>query len=188
MGLPSRSRSLGRGAHGKALSSPGCEAAARTPKREGVSPHVGPGGDSCGRSPLTPMSNLKLLTRIASMEESISSKKALFGHEKPACGDGASPAGGAPAARAPALPAGGPASTLRRHNSDCLGQASTRARLGRSTALRKHPTSSDYPTPSSPGNLVMESVGHIPSVDDSCAARASEGSRKDKSLGLLSEK
>ncbi|XP_047500523.1 uncharacterized protein LOC125046691 isoform X2 [Penaeus chinensis] len=179
------SRSLGRGPHGKSLSSPspGSEAAARTPKREGASPHVGPGGDSCGRSPLTPMSNLKLLTRIASMEESISSKKALFGR-----GDGASPAGGAPAARAPALPAGGPASTLRRHNSDCLGQANTRGRLGRSTALRKHPTSSDYPTPSSPGNLVMESVGHIPSVDDSSAARASEGSRKDKSLGLLSEK
>ncbi|ROT73541.1 putative transcription factor E2F7 [Penaeus vannamei] len=184
------SRSLGRGPHGKSLSSPspGSEAAARTPKREGASPQVGPGGDSCGRSPLTPMSNLKLLTRIASMEESISSKKALFGHEKSACGDGASPTKGTLPAKAPALPAGGPASTLRRHNSDCLGQANTRAKLGRSTTLRKHPTSSDYPTPSSPGNLVMESVGRIPSVDDSCATRASEGSRKDKSLGLLSEK
>ncbi|CAL4190947.1 unnamed protein product [Meganyctiphanes norvegica] len=167
-----------------------------TPKNNGASPRVVSGikSDSSWRSPFTPMTNLKLLTRVASMEESLSSKKVLFRADNVANQENEKPV---------SIPeknsnnvfttthTSSSISNLRRHRSENGSTRGGRSRdvvRGGST-LRKHPTGLEYPTPSSPGNLVIDKIGYIPSVDESSPViKPTEGSRKDKSLGLLSEK
>ncbi|XP_042216346.1 uncharacterized protein LOC121862283 isoform X2 [Homarus americanus] len=174
---------IGRGSNGKSYSYPSPGTEAQTPNGDGVSPYLTNGGS--GRSPPTPMSNLKLLTHIASMEESLTSKKVLFQNQSVSDKMTQSPSFVQTCVTSSSATKN--LSSLRRYNSDCLGQS--QSRLNRSTStLRKHPTSSDYPRPSSPGNLVIEGMGQLPSVDETSTNRSSEGSRKDKSLGLLSEK
>lgn len=124
-----------------------------------------------GRSPLTPTSNLKLLTRIASMEESFTSKKVLFN------GKGAKMTGKLPSQTRPHQK-----QKLQRYNSDNLSsqRVSGKAMAGETTSLKKHSSTDSHPQS-------LESVGHLPPLDE-VITRPSEGSRKDKSLGLLSEK
>ncbi|XP_068209006.1 uncharacterized protein [Palaemon carinicauda] len=167
------SRNVGRGSGGKSISSPTPGGEVGTPKQNGGSPYVTKSGGP-GRSPLTPMTNLKLLTRIASMEESLSTttKKVLFEKENK-CQE-----------VVPSLASG---LLRRRYNSECLGQSENNFSKEAKGVLRKHPTSDNYSPPNSPGNLVLEGVGQIPSIDDLTTTRP-EVSRKDKSLGLLSEK
>lgn len=133
------------------------------------------------------MSNLKLLTRIASMEESLTSKKVLFQNQSVKEKDGKD------LSNLESLLISSTTvkntSSLRRHNSDCLSESQSKIQVSKSAgALCKLPTNSECCRPSSPGNLVIEDVGHLPSLDETNTNRSSEGSRKDKSLGLLSEK
>nr|XP_045613554.1 uncharacterized protein LOC123767697 [Procambarus clarkii]XP_045613555.1 uncharacterized protein LOC123767697 [Procambarus clarkii]XP_045613556.1 uncharacterized protein LOC123767697 [Procambarus clarkii]XP_045613557.1 uncharacterized protein LOC123767697 [Procambarus clarkii]XP_045613558.1 uncharacterized protein LOC123767697 [Procambarus clarkii]XP_045613559.1 uncharacterized protein LOC123767697 [Procambarus clarkii]XP_045613560.1 uncharacterized protein LOC123767697 [Procambarus clarki len=179
-----RSRStLEKSSNGKLLSYSSPETGGGAQNR-GVSSPYQPSNGSQGRSPLTPMSNLKLLTRIASMEESLTSKKVLFQNQS--ISDKESQC----SSNVEFLAASNATTknvSFRRHNSECLGQSPRH--LTRSTStFRKHPTNTDYPRLSSPGNLVTENMGNLPSVDETTCNRSSEGSRKDKSLGVLSEK
>ncbi|MPC26329.1 Transcription factor E2F7 [Portunus trituberculatus] len=124
-----------------------------------------------GRSPLTPTSNLKLLTRIASMEESFTSKKMLFNSK-----------GTTISKKVPSQTRPRQKQRLQRYNSDGLStqQASSKAMTGEKTTLKKHSSTDSH-------SQGLEGVGHLPPLDE-VIARPSEGSRKDKSLGLLSEK
>lgn len=129
------------------------------------------------------MSNLKLLTRIASMEESLTSKKGLFQSQ---CenNENISPPVITESSSKAKIPQLG---KLRRHKSDNLNHNAGKNELGKCRVFRKHPSSSDYPSISSPGNLVLEAnVGQLAPLDET--SQRSECSRKDKSLGLLSEK
>ncbi|KAK8729017.1 hypothetical protein OTU49_008592 [Cherax quadricarinatus] len=177
--IPGSRSIIGRGNNGKSLSYPSPEV--QTPNGEGMSPHVSNGG--LGKSPLTPMSNLKLLTRIASMEESLTSKKVLFqsiNDQKVQCSSNVDSL----------LTSSSTAQTIpnfQHHSSECLHQSNNQSNTSTSTHL-KHTTSSYYLTPSSPGCLVTGNLGNLSSVDEISSNRSSEGSRKDKSLGLLSEK
>ncbi|KAK8729019.1 hypothetical protein OTU49_008592 [Cherax quadricarinatus] len=176
--IPGSRSIIGRGNNGKSLSYPSPEV--QTPNGEGMSPHVSNGG--LGKSPLTPMSNLKLLTRIASMEESLTSKKVLFqsiNDQKVQCSSNVDSL----------LTSSSTAQTIpnfQHHSSECLHQSNNQSNTSTSTHL-KHTTSSYYLTPSSPGCLVTGNLGNLSSVDEISSNRSSEGSRKDKSLGLLSE-
>lgn len=132
-----------------------------------------------GRSPLTPTSNLKLLTRIASMEESFSSKKMLF-HNKSI--------GSKLNENSPTLESHTTQTKsrqkpkLQRYNSDSVstGQGSGKVASASRTALRKHCSTDDH-------SQVMVGLGHLAPLEE-IITRPTESSRKDKSLGLLSEK
>lgn len=132
-----------------------------------------------GRSPLTPTSNLKLLTRIASMEESFSSKKMLFHNKSIGCNVNEN---------SPALKSQVTKTKtclkpkLQRYNSDSVssGRASGKATSARKTAFKKHCSTDDH-------SQVVAGLGHLVPLDD-IITRPTESSRKDKSLGLLSEK
>ncbi|KAK3890754.1 hypothetical protein Pcinc_005326 [Petrolisthes cinctipes] len=179
----SGSRGVGRGnGCGKSLSCPSPGTKVSTPSRSGMSPgQISAAG--LGRSPLTPMSNLKLLTRIASMEESLTSKKGLFQSQCENSENISPPVltESIPKAKVPQL------GKLRRHKSESQNQNGGKSELGKCNTFRKHPSSSDYPSISSPGNLVLEgNVGQLTPLDE--VSQRSECSRKDKSLGLLSEK
>ncbi|KAK4325837.1 hypothetical protein Pmani_003615 [Petrolisthes manimaculis] len=179
----SGSRGVGRGnGCGKSLSCPSPGTKVSTPSRSVMSPgQISAAG--LGRSPLTPMSNLKLLTRIASMEESLTSKKGLFQSQCENSENISPPVltESIPKAKVPQL------GKLRRHKSESQNQNGGKSELGKCSTFRKHPSSSDYPSISSPGNLVLErSVGQLTPLDE--VSQRSECSRKDKSLGLLSEK
>ncbi|KAK7075172.1 positive regulation of DNA endoreduplication [Halocaridina rubra] len=177
-------RNVSRGSTGKSVSCPSSGNEVGTPKNSGICSLTNVG--SSGKSPLTPMTNLKLLTRIASMEESLStcSKKSLFGKENdPYSYDDTSCL--TTTASSTNYPGG---TILRRYNSECLRRNGGTSLKPSTNSLRKYPTSDIYPVPSSPGNLVLEGIGRIPSVDETIPGRAGEVSRKDKSLGLLSEK
>ncbi|XP_066987804.1 uncharacterized protein [Macrobrachium rosenbergii] len=173
------SRNVGRSSGGKSVSSPTPGIEVGTPKQSGASPGLPKSGGS-KRSPLTPMTNLKLLTRVASMEESLStsSKKVLFEKENK----------NQEVSSSKIVSSHISGMLRRRYNSECLRQSENGLPKEAKGMLRKHPTSDNYPPPSSPGNLVLEGIGQISSVDDSITARPPEVSRKDKSLGLLSEK
>ncbi|XP_063878444.1 transcription factor E2F8-like isoform X1 [Scylla paramamosain] len=124
-----------------------------------------------GRSPLTPTSNLKLLTRIASMEESFTSKKMLFNTK-----------GTNMSEKLPSQTRPRQKQKLQRYNSDSLNtqRASNKAMAGEKISLKKHSSTDSH-------SQGLEGVGHLPPLDE-VITRPSEGSRKDKSLGLLSEK
>lgn len=73
---------------------------------------------------------------------------------------------------------------LRRYNSDFVFTEQSKNKKS-SSNLRRHPTSSDALRPASPV-IVMEGICRLQSVEEN--ASKPESSRKDKSLGLLSEK
>lgn len=140
-----------------------------------------PGSDKVlGRSPLTPTSNLKLLTRIASMEESFTSKKVLF-HNK-GIGNKASENSAVLVSHVTRTKPS-QKQKLQRFNSDSVStsQVSNKSSVtSGKIGLKKHCSTDDH-------SKVPEGVGHLAPLDE-IVARPTEGSRKDKSLGLLSEK
>lgn len=132
-----------------------------------------------GRSPITPTSNLKLLTRIASMEESFSSKKMLF-HNK---GIGIKLNENSVVLKSHVTQTKSRQKTkLQRYNSDSVttGQASGKAASASRAVLKKHCSTDDH-------SKVVGGLGHLAPLDE-IITRPTESSRKDKSLGLLSEK
>lgn len=131
-----------------------------------------------GRSPLTPTSNLKLLTRIASMEESFSSKKMLF-HNKSIGSklNEKSPGLGSHVTQTKSRQK----LKLQRYNSDSVstGRAVGNSASASRMALRKHSSTDDH--------AQIMGLGHLAPLEE-IITRPTESSRKDKSLGLLSEK
>lgn len=140
---------------------------------------ISPAKEMMGRSPLTPTSNLKLLTRIASMEESCSSKKVLFHNKNIGTTENENPLA---LDSCVTQPKSRQKPKLQRYNSDgvCTGRVSGKATPASRAALKKHSTKDDH-------YQMMLKLGHLPPLDES-TSRPTESSRKDKSLGLLSEK
>ena len=105
------------------------------------------------------------------MEESFTSKKVLF------IGKGAKISEKLPPQIRPRQK-----QKLQRYNSDGLTtqRANSKAMAGKKTTLKKHSSTDNH-------SQGLEGVGHLPPLDE-VITRPSEGSRKDKSLGLLSEK
>ncbi|XP_050734911.1 uncharacterized protein LOC127007719 isoform X2 [Eriocheir sinensis] len=132
-----------------------------------------------GRSPITPTSNLKLLTRIASMEESFSSKKMLF-HNK--CIGNKLDENSLVLKPHITQTKSRQKPKLQRYNSDSVstGRASGKASSASRAVLKKHCSIDDH-------SQGVAGLGHLAPLDE-VITRPTESSRKDKSLGLLSEK